>query len=77
MSDFKPQANSGNHNVKGYIQNTPVKITKGSLKDCQGTISGCTIDGIYFVRIDRCKIETDRIRSPINLFLPGEFESLD
>ena len=76
MSDLKPQTNLNEYNAD-YIQDTPVKITKGSLKDCQGKISGCTVDGIYFVRIVRCEIDTNHIRKPIDLFLPNEFEPLD
>lgn len=77
MKNLKPKLNFSNYNVRGYTQGTPVKITKGSNKDCQGKISGCTIDGVYFIRIDKCQREVDQIRNPIDLFLPDEFEPLD
>lgn len=71
MSNSKLRSNSNHRNVKSYTQGTPVKITKGSNKDCQGRISGCTIDGNYFIRIDKCPKG-----SSIDLFLPDEFEPL-
>ncbi len=77
MSDLKTKTISCNYKIKGYVIDTPVKITRGSQKDCQGKISGCTTDGIYFIRIDKCQREVNRIRSPIELFLPDEFELID
>lgn len=69
-----------NYDVKAYNKDTPVKITKGSLKGCQGRISGCTNDGAYFIWRDRNSRETDCIHcpiGPIGPFLHNEFELLN
>ena len=47
---------------------------KHKLKGCRGKIAGCTNYGVYFIRRDKCDIESDEMHSPINLFLPEEFE---
>ncbi len=74
-----------NLDAKNYRQGNTVKITKGSFKGCQGKILGCTSDRsdgiaaprIYFVGIDGCQRTTDSTRTPIDLFLPDEFELVD
>jgi hypothetical protein len=77
MKEPNFSANLSNYNVKGCTKDTLVKITKGFQKDCRGKISGCTIDGVYFIRIEWCQREPEGICCPINLFLPDEFEVLD
>lgn len=77
MGNFNSRSANGDEKFKNFTQNAPVKITKGSLKNCQGKISASTSDGVYFIRIDKCQRETDRLRHAIDLFLPGEFELLD
>lgn len=75
MSNFEfEKFPSCNRNLPSYAQETSVKIVKGSLKGCRGKIAGCTNYGVYFIRRDKCDVESDEIHNPINLFLPEEFE---
>lgn len=66
-----------NSNVQSYTQGTPVKITKGSLRGCQGKISGFTSNGLYFVVRDKCDRDAEGVYNPIDLLLPNEFERLN
>ncbi len=74
-----------NLDTKNYRQGNTVKITKGSFKGCQGRILGCNNEWsngiasprVYFVGIDSCQRTTDPTYTPIDLFLPDEFELVD
>lgn len=75
MSNYElGKSPSCDRNLPNYAQGSSVKIVKGSLKGCRGKITGCTNQGVYFIQKDRCDTASDEIYSPIDLFLPEEFE---
>ena len=78
MGNSELRKTSGyDYKVQNYDRGTQVKITKGSLRGCQGRISGFTDNGLYFVVRDKCELADEGIYSPIDLLLPDEFERLN
>jgi hypothetical protein len=53
---------------------TCVKIKKGQLKGCQGRISSCTNDGIYFIQMISNDGRENIDFIPEGPYLPSEFE---